>query len=290
MIITKLIGGIGNQMFQYAIARRHSHIHHTPLKLDITSYGSYKLRKFELDNFNISAKIATKKEIEKFIKIPKNIFEKIVYNLIPSLQKNQFYYEEKYYHFDKVILNLPDDVYLSGYWQSEKYFKDIEDILLKEFTVKQSPDKRNQNILKQIAATNSVSIHVRRGDFVTDISTKSLHGLYNIDYFQKAISIISAKASNPCFYIFSDDIDWAENNIKTEYPITFIDNNIGKKDYEDLRLMSSCRHNIIVNSTFGWWGAWLNKNKSKIVITPKNWYKKGPTDTQDLIPESWIKI
>lgn len=291
MIITKLIGGIGNQMFQYAAARRLSHIHHTNLKLDITSYESYKLRKFELDKFNISAQIATKKEIEKFIKIPQNIFEKIVFNLIPSVKKrSKYYYEEKFYHFDKDVLALPDNVYLSGYWQSEKYFKDIGDILLKEFTVKHSPDKRNQSILKQIESTNSVSIHVRRGDFVANEDTKSLHGLYNIDYFQKAISIISSKISNPCFYIFSDDIDWARTNMKIEYPITFIDNNIDKKDYEDLRLMSSCKHNIIVNSTFGWWGAWLNKNRPKIVITPKNWYKNGPTDTYDLIPKSWIKI
>lgn len=291
MIITLLIGGIGNQMFQYAVARRLSHIHHTPLKLDITSYGSYKLRKFELDKFNISAQIATRKEIEKFIKIPKNIFEKIIFNLIPSVQKrSKFYYEEKFYHFDKDVLYLPDDVYLSGYWQSEKYFLDIEDIIRKELTVKYQPDKNNQDQLKQINSTNSVGVHIRQGDFVLDEATKSLHGLYGMDYLQNAIFLMSSQISHPYFYVFSDDIDWARKNLKITYPVKFVDINIGKKDYEDLRLMSNCKHNIIVNSTFGWWGAWLNKNKSKIVITPKNWYKNGPTDTYDLIPESWIKI
>ncbi len=291
MIITKLIGGIGNQMFQYAAARRLAHIHQTDLKLDITSYASYKLRKFELDNFNITAQTATKKEIEKFIKIPKNIFEKIVFNLIPSVQKrSRFYYEEKFYHFDPNVFTLPDNVYLSGYFQSEKYFIDIEDIIREELIVKHRPDRKNQDFLKQIGSTNSVGVHIRRGDFAADSDTKSLHGLYGSDYFQKAVVVISSKIPHPYFYIFSDDIDWAKNNFKIEYPITFIDNNIDKKDYEDLRLMSSCKHNIIVNSTFGWWGAWLNKNKSKIIITPKNWYEHGPTDTYDLIPEAWIKI
>lgn len=291
MIVTKLIGGVGNQMFQYAVARRLSQIHHTELKLDIYAYESYKLRKFELDKFNISAQIATKNEIEKFIKIPKNIFEKIIFNLIPSVQKkSRFYYEEKYYHFDKHVLSLPDNVYLSGYWQSEKYFIDIEDIIRKELTVKQHPDQQNQDVLGKIKSVNSVGIHIRQGDFATDVSTISLHGLYGIDYLQKAIKMIAEKVASPHFYVFSDDILWARNNLKIKFPITFIDLNIGKKDYEDIRLMYSCKHNIIVNSTFGWWGAWLNNNRSKIVITPKIWYKDGPTDTYDLIPKSWIKI
>lgn len=291
MIISRLTGGIGNQMFQYAVARRLAYIHHTVLKLDISSYESYKLRKFELDRFNISAQIATKKEIEKFIKIPKNIFEKIIFNLIPSLQKkSQNYYEEKFYHFDQRVLALPDNVFLSGYWQSEKYFIDIGDIIIKEFTIRTKPDSFNIALLNQIKASESVSIHIRRGDFAENSSTKLLHGLFRVDYILKAVSVITEKLNNPHFYVFSDDIDWAKTNLKMKYPITFIDNNIDKKDYEDLRLMSSCKHNIIVNSTFGWWGAWLNNNKSKIIITPKNWYKRGPVDTYDLIPKSWIKI
>lgn len=291
MIVTKIIGGLGNQMFQYAVARTLASIHNTALKLDISSYKSYKLRKYELDNFNINAEIASREEIDKFTNQPRNPFQKALFAFLPQLQgRSRFYYEEKFYHFDSEVLNLPNNVYLNGYWQSEKYFIEIQDIIRREFTVKHHPDKYNLSLIKQINSTDSVGVHIRRGDFVTDENTKSLHGLYEMDYLQKAIFLMIGKIASVHFYIFSDDIDWVRNNIKIEYPMTFIDNNIGKKDYEDLRLMSSCKNNIIVNSTFGWWGAWLNKNKSKIVITPKNWYKNGPIDTQDLIPESWIRI
>lgn len=291
MIITKIIGGLGNQMFQYAAARRLAYIHKTDLKLDISSYQSYRLRDFQLKNFKIKAMVATNEEIKSFIQVPSNIVDKALFLLFPFFQKkSKNHYEETFYHFDPNVLRLPDNTYLSGYFHSEKYFIDIINIIRKELVLKIRLGKKNLNILKKIRSTNSTSIHVRRGDFATNPSTRSLHGLYELDYLKRAVSIIKNKVYLPHFYVFSDDIRWAIKNLKIGYPIVYVSNSSGRGECKDLQLMSSCKHNIIVNSTFGWWGAWLNKNENKMVITPKKWYNNDPVDTYDLIPESWTKI
>ncbi len=289
MVIVNLIGGLGNQMFQYAAARRIAYVNNTELKLDISSFTAYKLHSYSLNNFSILESIASKKDIA----IYKNL--KGIYKLINKFKiKCLPYYKcsylrEKNYHFDSNILKVPGNVYLEGYWQSEKYFNDIKEIIHQEFCVKYNLEARNKELAKVINDCESVSIHIRRGDYVKNKTTNQVHGVCSLDYYYKAIDIILEKCKNPYFFVFSDDHEWVKKNIKLKKKIIYIEHNSAEKNYEDLRLMSLCKNNIIANSSFSWWGAWLNTNPNKIIMAPKKWFNNN-LNTTDLIPKNWIII
>ncbi len=285
MIIAKIIGGLGNQMFQYAMARRLAYINNTELKLDLSGFDKYKLHDYSLCHYNIIETKATKEEIDKY-KNNKSPINRVKYLL--GLQKNNIV--EKYFNFDPRILKLKDNIYLSGYWQSEKYFVDIKHIILKEFTVKSKIDKINIKIAERIKEQNSVSVHIRRMDYITDNANVEYHGIYSLDYYYKTCMEIARKISNPIFYIFSDDPGWCKENIKLDHSMVIINHNDRIKNYQDLWLMILCKHNIITNSTFGWWGAWLNKNKDKIIYAPEKWLNVKNINQSDIIPNNWIKI
>lgn len=290
MIVVKLIGGLGNQMFQYAAGRRTAYVNGMPLKLDIGGYTNQigiTPRKYMLSIFNIQENFATESEINK---LKKNIIIQKILNKIHPIFANKSYVKEKDHNFDPDILKIDDNSYLEGYWGSEKYFKNIEQIIRQEFTYVNKPDKANKELIKQIDSCNSVSIHVRRGDYVEDEKTNQFHGICGLDYYQTAISYIAQQVKNPHFFIFSDDSRWGKAHLRLKYPTTYVTNNFGRKDYEDMRLMSRCKHNIIANSSFSWWGAWLNNNVDKIVIAPKKWFRNKSIKTKDLIPKSWRKI
>lgn len=290
MIITKLIGGLGNQMFQYAAGRRAAYVNNTSLKLDITGYENQldiTPRKYMLHIFNIQENFASESEINK---LKKNSFIWKVFRKISPVFQNYSYIKEKHNYFNPNILNISDNSYLEGYWGSEKYFSDIEDIIRKDFTPKNKPDKATIELIQRIKNCNSVSVHVRRSDYVMDKKTHDFHGVCGLGYYKKSILLITKKVTNPSFFIFSDDPNWCKVNLRLQSPTIYVTHNLGNKDYEDMRLMSTCKHNIIANSSFSWWGAWLNKNKDKIVIAPKKWFKDKLTDTKDLIPKSWMKI
>lgn len=290
MIITKLIGGLGNQMFQCAAGRRAAYVNNTSLKLDITGYENQvgiTPRKYALNIFNIQENFASINEINK---LKKNTFIQKILKKIHPVFTNKSYVREKVHNFDPDILKISDNTYLEGYWASEEYFKDIEDIIRKEFTLKNKPDAINQKMISRIKNCDSVSIHIRRGDYVNDKKTNQFHGVCDLNYYLRAIALIAKKVKSPKFFVFSDDIEWAKQNLLLKFPCIYVEHNTGKKDYEDMRLMSYCQHNIIANSSFSWWGAWLNKNKDKIVIAPKKWFNDKSINTKDLIPDSWIKI
>ncbi len=290
MIITRLIGGLGNQMFQYAIARCLSIVNKVEFKMDITGFELlnplYTQRKYELHHLNIVENIATPKEIKRFKQ--KIFISKIFKKIIPSSKIYYYYTEKKGFKFDPEVFKLKN-IYLEGYWQTEKYFKNIEDVIRKEFSVKIPIDKKNEELLEKIKSCNSVAVHVRRGDYVTNPIHAEFHGTCGLEYYKKCVNIIEEKVKNPYFFIFSDDNEWTKKNLKFNFPMDYVTWNIGK-DYEDLRLMSNCKHFIISNSSFGWWGAWLSNNSNKIVLAPKKWFKDEKRDTFDLIPDKWIRI
>ncbi len=279
MIITKLIGGLGNQMFQYAAGRALAYRLNTELKLDKIIFKTYKLHKYELYYFNIKALFASQKGINKFKK----------HSLVLFFTKRKFF-KEKHFHFNPEFFKLKGNIYLKGYWPSEKYFKSIESVIRDDFSFKNEPDRKNKKVLEKISKVNSVSIHIRRGDYVLNKKTNAYHGLCPLKYYKKAIQIIKARTKTPTFFVFSDDIKWCKKNIKIDKNITFIDFNNRYKNYEDMRLMSNCKHNIIANSSFSWWGAWLNKNKNKIVIAPKKWFRDPSINTKDLISKLWLRV
>jgi len=285
MIISHILGGMGNQMFQYAAGRCLAHLNKTKLKLDVTGFTNYKLRNFDLQSLHTDCQFASGDEIKNLL--PSHNFEKALQYLSP--RKRRTYYREKHFHFDENLLSFGSNVYLKGYFQSEKYFLAIKEIIQKEFTFKEEVIKRVKDFSDKTRSANSVSVHIRRGDIKSDHVTAERHGVMPLTYYQKSIEIIRSKISEPHFYFFSDDINWARENFK-DGDVSFVSGEISKTHFEDLYLMSQCGHNIIANSSFSWWGAWLNNNINKIVIAPNKWFNSGPQDTQDLIPSNWIRI
>ncbi len=291
MYIVKINGGLGNQMFQYAFAYTLSKKNKSNVKLDTEIFETYHLRKYELYLFNISLDLIPKNEFEQLKYKHKNIFNKILQKI--KKKENFFsylYYREAIFNFDKNIFKLQGDIYFDGYWQSEKYFNEYRDELLQHFTFKNKLSNQSKNYYQEILANESVSLHIRRGDYVSNLKTNSVHGLCSLEYYQFAISLLENKTIKPTFFIFSDDLIWAKENINFIDNLIFIELDKDTPDHEEMYLMSQCKHNIIANSSFSWWGAWLNQNKNKIVIAPKKWFNDISINTNDLIPESWIRL
>jgi hypothetical protein len=293
MIITKLTGGIGNQMFQYATGRRLAIKNNAELKLDITHYDNHIMpdglpyRSYDLPVFMIDEKIATKREIELFKNTSQSYFKR-GFKKIRNLVDPHIEIIEPYFHFNPGILDLKGSFYLDGYWQCEKYFIDIEDIVRKEFRIKTTITTEGEDLLQKIKSTNSVCLNVRRQEFATNRHVNQFVGK---TYLDNAISLMAGKISDPHFYIVSDDLPWCKENIKLNYPHTFIEEHLyGDKFRDCLFFMTSCKHFIIPNSTFGWWAAWLSSNSEKIVIAPEKWLNDPKRNTKDVIPDKWIKI
>jgi hypothetical protein len=283
MIIVKVLGGLGNQMFQYAFYK--SLKSSEDKLLDIRDFNDYKLHNgFELDKiFELkSINYAEVKDIEKLFDCKRDIFSRIKRKI---MGRKRTHIIEPYLHFDEKYLNMKN-VYLDGYWQSEKYFKKSEKIIRKEFIFSRIIEEQNIEILKEIEKTNSISIHIRRGDYLN-------HTLYSdicsIEYYERAINYIKTNVENPVFFIFSNDIDWCKESFYFEESY-FIDWNLGEKSFRDMQLMSSCKNNIIANSSFSWWGAWLNENPNKIIIAPNKWVNDGRVNIDDIVPEGWIRL
>ena len=185
---------------------------------------------------------------------------------------------------------LNKSCYIIGYWQSEKYFKSINETILNDFQLNIQPDNYHINLANQINNCNSVSVHVRRGDYLEDEKINSVHGILNNLYYYSSIELITTLVGEPHLFFFSDDIDWVKNNFYLQFPHTFIDKDFLNKDSKDMWLMTQCKHNIIANSSFSWWGAWLNKNQDKIVIAPKNWFQNPKMNSDNIVPENWVRL
>jgi len=286
LIIVKIIGGLGNQMFQYAYAKALEKRGYE-VKIDISSFDTYKLHGgYQLDKYNIDLSVSTREENKEFYH--DELFFKI-------LKKVGFYtpkiVKEKSLLFDDELLKVQDNSYVDGYFQSEKYFIDIRNILLKQFAIKQSLSAYTKKIKSIILdKENSCSLHVRRGDF-TNSTNIDIHGVCSLEYYQKAIEYLKRNCIDLNFFIFSDDMQWVRENLKLENAI-YVDSKENRLPHEDMYLMSLCSHNIIANSSFSWWGAWLNKNNDKIVVAPKRWFAddKSYNQSSDIAPDNWEKI
>lgn len=290
MIISRIIGGLGNQMFQYAIGRSLASFLNTKLKLDVENFEAYDLHKYLLNKFKIVEDYATKEEIQAITKKKSKI--KILLNKLSIVKyENQVYSEKREFHFDPKVFQLRGNIYLAGYWQTDKYFRNIEDTIRKEFSLKNPPEGKNKEFLSKIEKCNSVALHVRRGDFVTDSKTFNKHGVCSLEYYYDSIKLMNEKVQNPTFFIFSDDSEWVKENL--EIPNNekhFVTHNSLDDASEDLRLMRNCNHFITANSSFSWWGAWLSRNPNKIVITPKRWLSTDKIRVSNLIPDEWLRV
>jgi hypothetical protein len=291
MIIVKLIGGLGNQLFQYALGRNLAEKHKTELKLDV-SWFKKEFRNYELCYLNILQTIASEEEIRSITKMTTSLHNRLYRNLVdkvlPYYLRSQVV--EKHNYFDPRILNAPTNSYLKGFWQSESYFKDVEGIIRKEFIFKTPLKGLNADLGNSMTETNSVSVHIRRGDYVSNPEFNKKHGTCHISYYEGASRYMIQQVPNPTYFIFSDDIQWVKQHVKCFEPCIYVTHNTGSNNYKDMQLMSLCKHNIIANSSFSWWAAWLNSNPSKVIVAPKKWFNDASQENQDMIPDWWVRL
>ena len=291
MIITKLMGGLGNQMFQYAAGKALAWNHGVECKTDLSFLnadpkGLYTQRKFELDIFQNPISVIKETELKNFLVKHNSQFNILLNKAFPFVCKNHFI-TEKGHQYQSDFFNTSKDTYISGFWQSEKYFKNHESKIREVFTIKKNLIEDTHKWLDQIKHTNSVSVHIRRGDYINLSSANSFHGICSNEYYEEALKFIGSKIKEIVFFVFSDDIEWCKANFKINFPVHFVETDSA---YKEMYLMQNCVHNIIANSSFSWWSAWLNSNENKIVIAPKKWFNDENINTKDIVPESWIKI
>lgn len=292
MIIVRLTGGLGNQLFQYAAGRTLSICTRRKLGLDLSYYAQDSTRRFGLDYFNTRARIIPR-WITTFLTGrggagPLARASRVAHAVIPALAHTLI--EAKSFAYDHEALRHNGSVYLCGWWQSEKYFKAIEPELRRELRVKPSMTDAEREWAEEMLRQNSVSVHLRRGDYVTDLYAQNLLGPLPMEYYQRATQAVCDRVKAPCFFVFSDDIEWGKRNLTADAPIRFVSMRGQQPDYVDLRLMTYCRHHIIANSTYSWWGAWLATYPKKWVIAPKTWFKDPAWDARDIVPESWERL
>jgi hypothetical protein len=284
MVIMRIVGGLGNQMFQYALGKKLAVSRGYDLRLDKSSFAVYRDHNYELDKLKTVEIMAPEKIYEWSRTQGRRLYWLV--NLFKRRPRMNFV-TERGLPFDARYLDVSDDSYLDGYWQTERYFSDIREVLLKEFEPK-SMSAGALQLAEEISSDKcAISVHVRRGDYVSNAGANQVHGTCDPDYYDRAVAHLEGLGLQPTFYVFSDDIAWAKANLLVGKSAKFID---GYKNYEDMRLMSLCRHNIIANSSFSWWGAWLNNHLDKIVIAPSRWFRKEGMDARDIIPSSWLKI
>ena len=271
MIIANIDGGLGNQLFMYALGRCLAHRHHTELKLNAPPKKDDSIKHhayYRLGEFNIQENFATAEEIQTLQQVKEN----------PALEGI----------FVPEILNAPDNIFLYGYWQNENYFIEIRDILLRELTLK-NPLGKNSTAWKEkiLSADCAVSLHVRHGDYIT-YHTSNILGLVPISYYYTGLNEIRKSFPDITVFVFSDDIKWCKETLKFDVPTEFVEG--CDTDAEEMYLMSICQHNIIPNSTFSWWSAWLNQNPNKKVFAPQPWIIFRSHDNNAFVPESWTRF
>ena len=292
MIVVKVIGGLGNQMFQYALGRKLADDRSVPLRLDLTWFdelpdkGSDTARSFALDGWRVRAERATEADLARF-PLSRPILKRLSRYFSPFLLPVVV---ERSFRFDPRVLSVPRTAYLNGYWQSAKYFASIERVLRTDFSMNAPACPHSERLIGEAGRAGSISLHIRRGDYVNNPSTNSFHGVCTVDYYKLAAKRVADEVTEPHFLVFSDDLDWARKNIKLEWPTSFVEHDSCCVPHNDIWLMSLCSHHIIANSSFSWWGAWLSTNPGKVVVAPKQWFRQPGVDTIDLIPANWVRI
>lgn len=296
MIIVRLIGGLGNQLFQYCIGRKLAMRHQVPVKLDLSVYDNDASRECRLHFFNVSYAVASPKEVNAMVAIYENdafyakVYRKLEKKFLPKYRR-KYFVEHDYYMFEPDLLKVGSKVLIEGFWQHHRYYQDLPQQILAEFTLKNEFVEK-YGILDQIAADHrSVSVHIRRGDYVSDPNNLSWFGILSPDYYQRAMAYIESNIKDPRYYIFSDDLDWARDHLAVNTEAVYVDIAKGQKEYLELEAMRRCRHHIIANSSFSWWGAFLNENPDKLVIAPSKWLAQEALNRNVQIQmPAWIKL
>ena len=295
MIIVNLIGGLGNQMFQYACGFALGRDTGLNVKVATDMFTEYRRHNgAQLGRvFRASLSVAGLGDMRRLIgrwRVRPRIRKCLGHGALAPLRGRYFIVEQEFGYNERLQELAGQGAYLQGYWQSERYFVKHADALRREFAFRSTPTGRNAELAHEIRNGESVSLHVRRGDYANCPKTRAFHGLCEPDYYLRAIEFLRSQVPGFRLFAFSDDPLWVAATLQSYHPeMVVVNHNVGKQSYYDMLLMSMCRHHIIANSSFSWWGAWLNPDPNKTVIAPRNWFA-GDQNTADLIPENWIRL
>lgn len=280
-VIVRLTGGLGNQLFQYALGRSIKISCGADVSYSTSAIALKNGRRFMLGLFH--TKVTTAEE-----PFSQTLVERFLYALM-----GKTYIREKHLEYMPSLFSRIEHggtFYLEGEWQTEKYFQNIREQLLSEITLKNPYSEGAQIFSTAIAKATSVALHVRRGDYVTNPGAHATHGVCDLEYYRKAVETIMEKVPGSHFFVFSDDTAWVKENLELDPARTTYVSDSGVLDEEELLLMSECAHAIIANSSFSWWAAWLNKNPDKIIIAPKRWFASPALHSENLVPSSWLRL
>jgi hypothetical protein len=272
-------------MFQYAVGRSLAVRRDVPLALDIRPLMTDKLRSYALGGFRTVAPFA---DLATLPPSPGPIARRLRW--LPKGLQSRRRVLETAFTFDASILDLTAPVHLSGNWQSERYFADVADRIRADFQLAGPFTQQRGKIAEAISHTNSVSVHVRRGDYVSNSTVNAYHGTCEPGWYEIAKAKLDQLVPDAQYIVFSDDADWSRNNLPSFYDSIFVEPSSDRRDEQDMHLMALCRHHIIANSSFSWWGAWLNPRSDKVVVAPRRWFRTEVHDTRDLIPAGWIRL
>jgi Glycosyl transferase family 11 len=291
VIVSQLSGGLGNQMFQFAAAYALARRNKTPCVVDRSAFLN-NTRSYELDRFVAAPNTADWRDVpilySTHIRVPWRL-RRFLPEWTLAGRRMRCFREAGPFAVDERFFALGPSTYLMGYYQCERYFQDCADEIRAAFSFARPPSDENARMMGQMAGRDSVAVHVRRGDYVAVPLYNSYHGVCGSDYYERAFGRISAKAADASFWVFSDDPEWARENIRPPGPAIYVSHNRGADSPEDLRLMAACRHQVIANSSFSWWAAWLNPWPGKVVVAPRRWVATTELEVKDLIPEAWIQ-
>lgn len=283
-IVGQIYGGLGNQLFQFAMARAMALRSQSTLLLDKRYFDAVTSVSYRLGHFNTEQALTTGRLP------PLREHEKLRYRIWRRFKLKPHLLRENGLRFHPELLQPHTNVWLHGYWQSESYFSDVAETIREDLRIVTPPSAENRTHLETIARAPAVSLHVRRGDYLLP-ENQSLFAVCSQGYYAKALDHVASKMSaEPIIYVFSDDPEWARDNLALPFEKRVMGHNGRDADYEDMRLMSACRHHIIANSTFSWWGAWLNPSPDKIVVAPETWFIDPKVKNPDIIPAGWHRI
>ncbi len=288
MIVVKLIGGLGNQLFQYAAGRALAARHGVELRLDLSGLEEdsglrYTQRHYELDAFDLAVTRAEKTDLGPFEDRRGNRLLRVLQRETPFLF-SKAYIAESGSSYHRQFKNYPANTYLDGFWQSERYFSEQEPLIRRELQFRQSVKDAAAEWLPRLNSSNSVSLHVRRGDYVTSQAANQHHGTLSQDYYTKAVRHVTQVQPDIEIFVFSDDVSWCRKHLRFEVPVHFVEPGPAATA---MYLMSRCRHHIIANSSFSWWGAWLDGRNDKIVTVPPYWFTTKKTSDLDIAAQGW---
>jgi len=285
-------------MFQYAVGRRLALKLGTDLRLDpsffLHAQGSATPRPYLLGRLNVKGEVIGDRELMAFLDADLSRYKRALNRTMLKLTGHRMFksprvFVERGQTFDQAVLDLPDNRYLVGYYQCERYFVGIREILLDDMRVREEMDAANRELAGEIADANSVCIHFRRGDYYSNPTARRVHAVNLDDYYRAAITEMRERVGRCRFFLFSDEPDWVRANFNLGDDCVVVDINSPNEPEQDLRLMSLCKHFIIANSSFSWWGAWLSQSPGKVVMAPKRWFADDRA-TDDRCPASWIRL